>query len=910
LAVAIQSDGKIILAGNANTETTGGNVIYQVGLARYNSDGSPDTSFDSDGKVVTSIGQYSICFDVALQSNGRIVVAGHATANSGGSLDFALAGYNSNGSLDANFGVGGRVLTPVSNGEDRAFSLVVKPDDKLILAGEAKQIFGVPPFSEANGDFAVVQYNSNGTTDTAFGFGGKVITPVATSDIAYAAALQLDGKLVVAGLAAPLATISSIAVLRYHQNGTLDQSFGYKIPGSVSTVVRGTIDEARAMTIQPDGKIVSVGRARVTNRYYFAVARQNADGTLDSNFGANGTLITKIGAGDTDSEARAVALQADGKIVVAGRLYDASTNLGLFYFALARYNPDGSLDQTFDGDGTVIVPAANENNEAFAVAVQPNGKIVVAGYYDTLAGSQSAYDLAVVRLESNGALDASFDEDGIVTTDLGSGSETAFSLALQSDGKILIAGSGGINLDFAIVRYNTNGSLDGEFGTNGKVLTPVGTSLDEIRSLALQPDGKIIAAGNARVGSQSDFAVVRYNPNGTLDTTFDGDGKAITPITTNSTDLASSVLVQANGRIIIVGSSTTGTGTSFNSDIAIVRYTSTGTLDAGFGGDGIIITDYAGDGYSGETAASAALVPSGKLIVAGTIRDRVATGFSGDRRSFLLARYFTDTQAPFDFDGDGRSDVSVFRPDNGTWYLLQSQNGSTGISFGFSTDKIVPADYDGDGKTDVAVYRSGTWYLQRSAQGFTGIAFGDGNDISQPADYDGDGKAELAVFRPSNGTWYALNLANNQFNAFSFGSSGDKPVAADYDGDGKTDLAVFRNGTWYIQRSQLGFTGIAFGEATDKPVPADYDGDGKADVAVFRPSNGTWYLQRSQLGFTGIGFGLGTDLPVPADYDGDGKADVSVFRDGTWYLNRSTSGFTGVTFGAATDKPVPNAFVP
>jgi uncharacterized delta-60 repeat protein len=515
-----------------------------------------------------------------------------------------------------------------------------------------------------------------------------------------------------------------------------------------------------------------------------------------------------------------------------------------------------------------------------------------------------------VRLESNGALDASFDEDGIVTTDLGSGSETAFSLALQADGKILIAGSGGINLDFAIVRYNTNGSPDSEFGTNGKVLTPVGTSLDEIRSIALQADGKIIAAGNARVGSQSDFAVVRYNPNGTLDTTFDGDGKAITPITTNSTDLASSVLVQANGRIIIVGSSTTGTGTSFNSDIAIVRYTSTGTLDAGFGGDGIIITDYAGDSYSGETAASAALVPSGKLIVAGSIRDRVATGFSGDRRSFLLARYFTDTQAPFDFDGDGRSDVSVFRPDNGTWYLLQSQNGSTGISFGFSTDKIVPADYDGDGKTDVAVYRSGTWYLQRSAQGFTGIAFGDGNDIPQPADYDGDGKAELAVFRPSNGTWYALNLANNQFNAFSFGSSGDKPVAADYDGDGKTDLAVFRNGTWYIQRSQLGFTGIAFGEATDKPVPADYDGDGKADVAVFRPSNGTWYLQRSQLGFTGIGFGLGTDLPVPADYDGDGKADVSVFRDGTWYLNRSTSGFTGVTFGAATDKPVPNAFVP
>ncbi|MEP6923828.1 MAG: VCBS repeat-containing protein [Pyrinomonadaceae bacterium] len=272
----------------------------------------------------------------------------------------------------------------------------------------------------------------------------------------------------------------------------------------------------------------------------------------------------------------------------------------------------------------------------------------------------------------------------------------------------------------------------------------------------------------------------------------------------------------------------------------------------------------------------------------------------------------------FDYDGDGRADVSVFRPGSGNWYWLNSStNGFVAANFGLNGDKIAPGDFDNDGKTDLCVFRpsNGVWYRLNSFDNtFAAVQFGTNGDIPVAGDFDGDGRSDIAVFRPGNGYWYRINSSNNQFVAQQFGTSGDKPQVGDFDADGKNDVAVFRpsSGFWYFIGSANGsLSGTQFGMSGDVPTPADFDGDRKADIAVFRPTNGTWYRLNSSNGaFIGQQWGLSGDIPTPADYDGDAKADIAVFRpaSGTWFMLRSTAGYTAQQFGASGDVPTPAAF--
>ncbi|HSK73774.1 MAG TPA: VCBS repeat-containing protein, partial [Pyrinomonadaceae bacterium] len=331
-------------------------------------------------------------------------------------------------------------------------------------------------------------------------------------------------------------------------------------------------------------------------------------------------------------------------------------------------------------------------------------------------------------------------------------------------------------------------------------------------------------------------------------------------------------------------------------------------------GTTVTVTEVAAAGTTLTGITSPTGVPTVNLAGrSATLTLGFANGFN--ELAFTNAATTTNPGRPaavaYDFDGDGKSDVSIYR--GGDWWFASSaaNNQHMSVKFGLAGDKVVAADYDGDGKTDYAVYREGIWHILGSQAGYLAYQFGTSTDIPQTGDFDGDGKADLGIYRPSNGGWYILKTTGG-WTVDAFGIATDRPVAADYDGDGKTDIAVYRqDGTWYLNRSRDGFAAVQFGINADRPVPADYDGDGKADIAVYR-NNGTWYMLRSRDGFAQVQFGEANDRPVPADYDGDGKTDITVFRSGVWHMLRSgqsgdNSAAHSINFGNATDIPVPGS---
>jgi uncharacterized delta-60 repeat protein len=421
-------------------------------------------------------------------------------------------------------------------------------------------------------------------------------------------------------------------------DGDLDPTFG--TDGKVLTDFDHSTDIANAVAIQADGKLVVVGTTYQDNDFSdedFAVARYNPDGTLDKTFGVGGKVQTDFPG--LAAVASSVIIQPDGKIVVAGGAFPLFTFAG--DFKVARYNSNGSLDSSF-GDGGIVTTTFPEGSYAFDVALQADGKIIAAGtvFVDFNPGDSSNTDFALARYNLDGTPDATFGNGGQVSTDFLGLEDDAFSVLIQPDGKIVAVGSANdpaTFYDFAAVRYLSNGTLDTTFGVAGKVHTDFGDqNFDRARSAALQPDGRIVAAGFAisQNGGIQNFAGARYTSDGVLDTSFGTDG--MTQIDFGSCcQSANKVLLQSDGKIITVGYANTE---SSDSDFLLARLTTDGSLDPTFGAGGKVRTSF-GDLNGG--ANGAVLQPDGKIVAVGF----QATGLKLFA-DFALARYLNGEGPP------------------------------------------------------------------------------------------------------------------------------------------------------------------------------------------------------------------------------------------------------------------------
>jgi uncharacterized delta-60 repeat protein len=676
-----------------------------------------------------------------------------------------------------------------------------------------------------------------------------------------------------------------------------DSNFGSG--GKVFTDVGPQSDYVSAVAIQTDGKIVVAGNSSLGN-YRFCAARYNTDGSLDMSFGFEGRTITPFDI--WNDSANDIAIQPDGKIIVVG-----TTNTGNsdFDVAVVRYNSNGTLDTSFDGDGKKVIQVQT-HDYGYSVAVQPDGKILIGG---TSSTTNVDSDFMVLRLNPNGSLDNSFDADGKVVTIIGTSQDYGRKLILLPDGKIFVAGYIHINAndyELAAARYNSDGSLDATFSGDGKMISEFGASYESFEDALVQPDGKILILGSRLSGAPGfnyKVLVARYNSDGTIDTSFASGGSTL--ISASSTnDFGNGLVLQPDGKIVIGGIASKGLNVY---DVFLTRLYSDGSPDRGFGAGSQIIKAL---GSQNNGLTDIALQADGKIVAVGY---RETSGIA----DFAVTRFLPET-SDFDFEGDGKSDISIFRPSVGEWWYQKSSNGgNAAFQFGNSNDKIVPADFTGDGRTDLAIWRpsTGEWFVLRSEDGsYYSFPFGTTGDIPAPADFDGDERADATVFRPSTGTWYILR-ASGETLIQGFGQNGDIPVVADYDADGKADICIYRPpvGEWWINRSAAGLIVHQFGNSTDKPVQGDYTGDGKADVAIWRPASGEWFILRSEdSSYYSYPFGTNGDVPAPGDFDGDGRADTTIFRPNgsTWYVQRSTAGTLIQNFGQNGDRPVQNAFVP
>ena len=587
--VAVDALGRILVTGSS---TSGAG---DLALARLLSDGSLDSDFGNGGVLTESLGiSNEEGHAVVVQANGSIVVAGFSRLSNNDA--FFLCRYFADGSLDETFGGSGKIATQLSNQEDRAMSIIVQSGGRIVVAGWS---------TGSDVDFALVRYLANGDIDSAFGVGGIVTTDFgSTDDYAYSLREDSNGSLVMAGTS--LATTGAVAVARYSVDGVLDASFA---TGGKEKVDFPSADvEAFALVLQADDKILVAGTVIVLSEADIGLIRLGADGGLDGDFGQSGRVVTDLKLTTPQSSARAVHALPDGKILMAGGVLVG----GGFQFGVMRFLPSAEPDATFGDGGLALASVGPDGGFPFALLVQGDGKILLAGQRSNFG----VYEFALVRFLAGGVLDPTFGTNGFVATSVGEADSEIYAMCQQTDGKIVVAGYGyptaDPNIDLAIVRYDNDGVLDPTFGTSGVFMTSIAGAGDDIATgVAVQPDGKIVASGTRFPSSgSSQFAIVRVSPLGVLDSSFGTGGKRASTLPGGNAQ-AQSLLALESGGFIVAGTA----GVFGDAEFACGKYDSSGSLDGTFGTSGIAVVSL---GSFVDYGYDVVEDSSGRLLMVGT----------------------------------------------------------------------------------------------------------------------------------------------------------------------------------------------------------------------------------------------------------------------------------------------------